>query len=196
MTTVGILLFDGVEELDFAGPWEVFATLAQNVADLRVVTIAERAGTIHCAKGLRVEPDCSFADAPALDLVVVPGGEGTRREVANPVLIEWLRKTAETCTWVTSVCTGALLLHQAGPARGRRVTTHWGYIESLRARGDVTVLERVRYVRDGNLVTSAGVSAGIDMALWLVGQLYGPDTARRIQRYLEYDPSPPYGAEL
>ena len=92
--------------------------------------------------------------------------------------------------------TGALLLHEAGPARGRRVTTHFAYVEPLRARGDITVLERVRYVRDGNLVTSAGVSAGIDMALWLAGQLYSPDVARRVQRYIEYDPAPPYSAEV
>ena len=196
VTTIGILLFDGVEELDFAGPWEVFASLAQTVDDLRVVTVAEEMRTIRCAKGLRVEPDFAFADAPVLDVVLVPGGQGTRREVANPVLIEWLRKTAERCAWVTSVCTGALLLHEAGPARGRRVTTHFDYVERLRARGDVTVLERVRYVRDGNLVTSAGVSAGIDMALWLTGQLYAPDVARRVQRYIEYDPAPPYTAEF
>ncbi len=196
MTTIGILLFDGVEELDFAGPWEVFASLARNVDDLRVVTVAEEMRTIRCAKGLRVEPDTAFADAPALDVVLVPGGQGTRHEVANPVLIEWLRKTAERCTWVTSVCTGALLLHEAGPARGRRVTTHFAYVEPLRARGDITVLERVRYVRDGTLVTSAGVSAGIDMALWLTGQLYSPDVARRVQRYIEYDPAPPYTAEV
>jgi len=196
VTTIGILLFDGVEELDFAGPWEVFAALAQTRDDLHVVTIAERAGTIRCAKGLRVEPDCSFADAPALDVVLVPGGQGTRREVRNRVLIDWLSKTAEGCRWVTSVCTGALLLHEAGPARGHRVTTHFGYVEPLRARGDVTVLEHVRYVRDGNLVTSAGVSAGIDMALWLTGQLYDPATARGIQRYIEYEPAPPYAAEL
>ena len=196
MTTIGILLFDGVEELDFAGPFEVFASLAENVDDLRVVTVAEEMRTIRCAKGLRVEPDTAFADAPALDVVLVPGGQGTRHEVANPVLIEWLRKTAERCTWVTSVCTGALLLHEAGPARGRRVTTHFAYVEPLRARGDITVLEGVRYVRDGNLVTSAGVSAGIDMALWLAGQLYSPDVARRVQRYIEYDPAPPYSAEV
>jgi transcriptional regulator GlxA family with amidase domain len=94
------------------------------------------------------------------------------------------------------VCTGALLLHEAGFAKGRRVTTYFGFVEALRARGDVTVLEGVRYVRDGNLVTSAGVSAGIDMALWLAGQLYSPDVARQVQRAIEYDPAPPYTAEI
>ena len=113
----------------------------------------------------------------------------------DAVLLAWLKQAAAPCTWVTSVCTGALLLHEAGPARGRRVTTHWGFVSALRERGDVTVLERVRYVRDGNLVTAAGVSAGIDMALWLVGQLRDPDFARRVQHYIEYEPAPPYAAE-
>src|SRR5262249_42094502 len=139
--------------------------------------------------------DHGFANAPPLDLLLVPGGQGTRREVANPELIEWLRKTGERCQWVTSVCTGALLLHEAGFARGRRVTTHWAFVETLRQRGDVTVLERTRYVRDGNLVTAAGVSAGIDMALWLIGQIHGVDAARKVQRGIEYDPAPPYAAD-
>ena len=193
--TTGILLFDDVEELDFAGPFEVLtAASALEKAD-RVVTIAEKSGLVRCAKGLRVLPDHAFADAPPLDVVLVPGGQGTRREVANPVLIDWLRKAGAGCRFVTSVCTGALLLHEAGFARGKRVTTHWGFVETLRGRGDVTVLERVRYVRDGNLVTAAGVSAGIDMALWLVGQLHTPELARTVQRYIEYDPAPPYAAE-
>lgn len=196
MITIGILLFDGVEELDFAGPWEVFSALASLDKDLRVVTIAEHEGVVQCSKGLRVLADHRLDDAPALDVVLVPGGQGTRREVENPVLIEWLRKVSPSCQWVTSVCTGALLLHEAGPARGKRVTTHFGFIPTLRERGDVTVLEGVRFVRDGNLVTSAGVSAGIDMALWLVGQLRTPEVARKIQRYIEYEPAPPYTAEL
>jgi transcriptional regulator GlxA family with amidase domain len=194
--TTGILLFDDVEELDFAGPWEVLTSTAQVTGQGRVVTIAERADAVRCAKGLRVLPDHAFADAPALDVVLVPGGQGTRREVANPALIEWLRKVGGTCSWVTSVCTGTLLLHEAGFARGRRVTTHWAFAETLRQRGDVTVLDHVRFVRDGNLVTAAGVSAGIDMALWLAGQLHTPDVARKVQRYIQYDPAPPYSAEL
>jgi transcriptional regulator GlxA family with amidase domain len=145
---------------------------------------------------MRVLPDHSFADAPALDVILVPGGQGTRTEVDNPALIEWLRAAGEHCQWVTSVCTGALLLREAGFARGKRVTTHWGYIESLRERGDITVLENMRYVRDGNVVTAAGVSAGIDMALWLVGQIHGSTHARAVQRAMEYDPAPPYAAEV
>ncbi len=194
-TTTGILLFDAAEELDFAGPWEVLTATAQVTGRGRVVTIAERPGPVRCAKGLRVLPDHGFADAPQLDVVLVPGGQGTRREVENPAVIEWLRKAGAGCSWVTSVCTGSLLLHEAGFARGRRVTTHWAFAETLRARGDVTVVDGVRFVRDGNLVTSAGVSAGIDMALWLAGQLHSPEVARKVQRYIQYDPAPPYSAE-
>jgi len=163
---------------------------------LLIFNKAERPEPVRCNKGMRVVPDCTFADAPPLDVVLVPGGMGTRIEVENPVLIEWLRAAGKRCTWVTSVCTGALLLHEAGFARGRRVTTHWAFVETLRARGDVTVLERIRYVRDGNVVTSAGVSAGIDMALWLVGQMHGEEFARGVQRYIEYDPAPPYSAAV
>ncbi len=193
--TTGILLFDDAEELDFAGPWEVLTSAAALEKADRVVTIAEKPGPVRCAKGLRVLPDHSFADAPRLDVVLVPGGQGTRREVSNPVVIDWLRKVGEGCRWVTSVCTGALLLHEAGFARGKRVVTHWGFIETLRQRGDVTVLENLRFVRDGNLVTAAGISAGIDMALWLVGQLHTPELARTVQRYIQYDPAPPYTSE-
>jgi transcriptional regulator GlxA family with amidase domain len=194
--TTGILIFDAAEELDFVGPWEVFTVAAGLNEGNRVVTIAEEARPVTCAKGLRVLPDHRFAAAPPLDVVLVPGGMGTRREVENPVLIDWLRAAGGRCTWVTSVCTGALLLHGAGLTKGKRVTTHWSFIESLRQRGDVTVLERRRYVRDGNLVTAAGVSAGIDMALWLVGQLHGVECARTVQRRIEYDPAPPYAAEV
>jgi len=193
---IGILLFEDVEELDFAGPWEVFTAAAAGRPGDRVVTIAQTTGPLRCAKGLRVLPDHGFDDAPGLDLLLVPGGQGTRREVDNPVLIEWIRAVAPGCSWVTSVCTGALLLHEAGVARGRRVTTHWGFVEALRERGEVTVVERVRYVRDGRLVTAAGVSAGIDMALWLVGQLHDPEYARSVQHYIEYDPAPPYAADV
>jgi transcriptional regulator GlxA family with amidase domain len=197
MTTIGLLIFDGAEELDFVGPWEVFTMAAKGRDDIRVVTIAERAGPVACAKGMRVLPDHTLADAPALDVVMVPGGIGTRREVDNPVVIDWLRRIAPGLRWVTSVCTGALLLCGAGLARGRRVTTHWAFIEDLRKRyPDVEVLGGVRYVRDDNVCTAAGVSAGIDLALWLTGQIWGIDTARNTQRAMEYDPAPPYAAEV
>lgn len=195
-TTYGLVIFDDAEELDFVGPWEVFTMGAQaNGAD-RVVTIAERPDAVRCHKGLRVLPDHTYADAPPLDVVLVPGGFGTRREMHNPVLLEWLRLIAPSCQWVTAVCSGALVLHAAGLLAGRRATTHWSVIQQLRDLGDVEVLEQRRYVRDGNVVTSAGVSAGIDMALWLAGQINGPDFARGVQRFMEYDPAPPYSADV
>ncbi|HVN84129.1 MAG TPA: DJ-1/PfpI family protein [Candidatus Binatia bacterium] len=194
--TIGIVLFDDAEELDWAGPWEVFTATASAFPGDRVVTIAQESRPIRCAKGLRVLPDHSFAGAPRLDVVLVPGGIGTLREVDNPVMLSWLREAAKPCQWVTSVCTGAHVLWAAGLARGKRVTTHWTFVETLREKTDATVLENTRYVRDGNVVTSAGVSAGIDMALWLVGQMYSVETARLIQKGIEYNPAPPYAAEV
>lgn len=191
--TTGILLFDKVEELDAIGPWEVFGVAADEKPGDRVVTISETGGLVTCSKGLKVQPDHGFADAPKLDVLLVPGGMGTRIEVNNRRLLDWIAETSRTCTWVTSVCTGSMLLVEAGPARGKRVTTHWRFIETLRERGGAAeVVDDMRFVRDGNVVSSAGISAGIDMALWLVGQLYDPAFARQVQRRMEYDPAPPY----
>jgi len=194
--TIGIVIFPQVEELDFVGPYEVFAGLFSGNGGGRALLIAERDEPVECAKGMRVLPHATFETAPHLDVLLVPGGQGTRSEVDNPTLIDFLKKAGDAATWVTSVCTGALLLHEAGFAKGKRVTTYHGFVEALRARGDIQVLEGPRYVRDGNLVTSAGVSAGIDMALWLVGQLYTPAVARQVQRGIQYDPAPPYQAEV
>jgi transcriptional regulator GlxA family with amidase domain len=194
---VGILVFDDAEELDFVGPWEVFAATRALASDVAVVTIAERLEPIRAAKGLRVVPDTTLESAGALDVLVVPGGRGARlRESENPRMLGYVRDVAARCQWVTSVCTGAMVLHAAGLLKGKRATTHWAYCDQLEARGDVTVLRNVRYVRDGNVVTSAGVSAGIDMSLWLVGQVLGRDTARNVQRTMEYNPAPPYAAEV
>lgn len=188
---VGIVIYPDAEELDWAGPYEVF-TMAAMGKDLSVVTIAEKEGPVRCAKGLRVLPDHTFATAPPLDLVLVPGGQGSRVEMDNPVMIDWLKKASEPCRWVTSVCTGSILLCRAGLANDCNVTTHWGYIEQLRELApNVTVQENVRYVRDGRIVTSAGVSAGIDMSLWLVGQILGAEHAKSTQRMMEYYPAPP-----
>ncbi len=200
MTTFGILIFEGVEELDFVGPWEVFTAssmLAEGAGRTpdRVVTIAQGGGQVRCSKGLRVSADHSFDDHPDLDVVLVPGGMGTRTEVDNAVLIDWLATVSSSCSWVTSVCTGALLLHEAGPGRGRSLATHWGFEDSLEARGDCTVVRDKRWVVDGNVVSSQGVSAGIDMALWLIGQIHGTDHGARTQHWIQYDPAPPYDPE-
>jgi len=196
MTTYGLLIFDGAEELDFVGPWEVFtaSAMVRDNGD-RAVLIAERPGSVRCSKGMRVLADHTLGDHPPLDVLLVPGGMGTRREVSNRPVIDWIAKTSATAAWTTSVCTGALLLHEAGPARGRRVATHHGFEDALEARGDITVVRNARYVVDGSLVTSQGVSAGIDMALWLVGRLHGREHARVVRRYIQYEPAPPYLAD-
>ncbi len=192
---VGVVLFDDAEELDWAGPWEVLTGL-RVVGEANVFTVAERPGEVTCAKGLRVLPDKTFDEVDRLDVLLIPGGQGSRVELKNPAMLDWVRRVSAGCQWVTSVCTGAAILAAAGLLAGRRATTHWGYIETLRKdHPDVEVLERVRYVRDGHVVTAAGVSAGIDMALWLVGQIHSPDVARKVQHYIEYDPAPPYAAE-
>ncbi len=190
------MLYGDAEELDWAGPYEVFGMAALG-QDMDVFTVAESLEPVRCANGLRVLPDHSFDSAPSLDVLLVPGGQGSRSEMKNPALLEWLAKVSTDCSWVTSVCTGAAILCAAGLAKNRRVTTHWGYIAQLREDAhDWEVVEDIRYVRDGNLVTAAGVSAGIDMSLWLVGQLFDPQHARNTQRMMEYDPMPPYGADV
>lgn len=197
MTTYGLLIFDDAEELDFAGPWEVFTVSAmlRGNADT-VVTIAQRSRPVRCAKGLRVLPDHTLDDHPALDVLLIPGGRGAReRETRNPVVTGWIADTAARVSWLSTVCTGSILLHAAGPARGRRVATHRGHEQTLEALGDVTVVRDARYVVDGNLVSSQGVSAGIDSALWLVGRLHGRDHARAVRHQIQYEPAPPYLAD-
>ncbi|MDX3642749.1 DJ-1/PfpI family protein [Streptomyces sp. MB09-02B] len=197
MTTYGLLIFNDAEELDFVGPWEVFtsSSMLRDGVDTAIL-IAEKSGPVRCSKGMRVLPDHTFGDHPRLDVLLVPGGPGAREtEPHNPVVTGWIAKTAAQVSWVSSVCTGAALMHAAGPARGRRVATHWSYEDALEAHGDVTVVRDARYVVDGNLITSQGVSAGIDSALWLVGRLHGREHARAVRRYIQYEPAPPYPAD-
>jgi len=191
---IGILIFDDAEELDFVGPWEVFKMAREaRPEEIELVLVAESDRPVRCRGGMRVLADVTTSECNALDVLLVPGGQGTRNEVKNEALLAWIAQIAQKAKWVTSVCTGAMLLTAAGPAKGKRVTTHWGFVKNLRERGEAAeVLDNFRYVRDGNVVTAAGVSAGIDMALWLVGAWYGPEFARGVQRYMEYDPAPPY----
>lgn len=192
----GILAFNDLEELDAIGPWEVLSWASkQDASDMTVSTIGASGKQITCAKGLKITTDYTIDDHPKMDVILVPGGMGTRPifKDGGPE-IDWIKRVAPDCTWVTSVCKGALLLHKAGLLGGKRATTHWRSIDLLREAGNVKVLDDVRFVRDGNIVTSAGVSAGIDMALWLVGEIYGPDFARFVQKGIEYFPAPPYTA--
>lgn len=201
MTSYGILVYEGMEALDVVGPWQVFASsaaarAAESAGTDTVVTIAEHPGHIHCGKApLQVLPNHTFDNHPPLDVLLVPGGVGSAREEGNPVVLEWIQKVADQVDWVTSVCTGAGILQAAGPARGRRVATDWEFEDELAARGDITVVRDARYVVDGNLVTSQGVSAGIDMALWLIGRLHGRAHSRFVRRKIQYEPAPPYMAD-
>ena len=189
--TIGIVLFEDAEELDWAGPWEVLTT-ARKDGD-RVVTVAEAPGPIRCAKGLRVLADHTFDDCPPLEVILVPGGKGSRVQMKNDAMTSFVAKQAARAEWTTSVCTGSFVLFAAGLLDGKRVTTHWATFDELRSHAPDLEFDRdARWVVAGNVVTAAGVSAGIDMALWLVGQLYDIEHARTVQRSIQYEPAPPY----
>jgi transcriptional regulator GlxA family with amidase domain len=190
----GILVFPDVEVLDFCGPFEVFSVTRLDPAKRReepspfdVFLVAETADPVITTGGMKVMPAHGFATCPRLDLLVVPGGWGTRREVDNRGLINWIAKQAAGAKLVASVCTGSFLLAQAGLLRGQAATTHWGSIERMRsAYPDVTVEEGLRWVEEGNVITSAGIAAGIDMALRVVARVCGEAAARTTARHMEY----------
>lgn len=201
---IAILLFDGAEELDFVGPFEVF-TMADAVARHRgdaagneVMLVSPDGGDVACAKGMRVGAEHAMAEAPPFDLLCIPGGRGTRQVIEQQPILEWVAERAAGCRWVTSVCTGSFVLAAAGLTKGRAITTHWAAMEEFAELGlEAGELRRdVRYVRDGPLVTAAGISAGIDMALWLTGEIHGVALARATQRAMEYHPTPPYAADV
>jgi transcriptional regulator GlxA family with amidase domain len=188
---VGILIFEGVELLDFCGPYEAFTAVARN-ADTKLFntfTVAEQDGPVASAAGTRFLPDHTFENAPAIDILVVPGGMGTRREIDNPVVIDWIRSVAGEAELTTSVCTGSFLIAKAGSlGDGSKATTHWGSVEHMREMfPGVEVLENVRFVDDGAVISSAGVSAGIDMSLHVIERLAGVEAAESSARLMEYD---------
>jgi transcriptional regulator GlxA family with amidase domain len=195
MTThIGIFLFDGAEELDFAGPWEVLAAWARQWPDddAAVFTVARDQAPITAAKGMRVLPDHSWESAPPIDVLVYPGGRGTRAHIGDPERIGWVRDLAESGTLMTSVCTGSLVFADAGLLDGGPATTHWSALTLLASLGSgIDVQPEARFVDRGDVITAAGVSAGIDMALHLVARLASPDRAREVRRYIQYDPEPP-----
>jgi transcriptional regulator GlxA family with amidase domain len=193
-TRIGLSLFDGAEELDWAGPWEVLAAWSKNhpADDVEVFTVAQRDGVVTCAKGLRVVPDHTWDSAPPIDVLVYPGGRGTRPQIGDEVIGGWLRRTAADARLMTSVCTGSLVYADAGLLDGRPATTHWGSLDRLGELGArVEVRPDDRFVDDGDVITAAGVSAGIDMALHLISRLVSIDRAREVRRYIQYDPEPP-----
>ncbi len=194
--SVGIFLFDDVEVLDFAGPFEVFSRtrltpgLASRRSDddapFRVFTVAERVAPITATGGLVVTPTYDFSTAPTIDLLVVPGGWGTRPLLHHGPVLDWIRATATRARLVTSVCSGALLLAEAGLLAGKRATTHWGALDALaEIDASIAVMRDARVVHDG-VITSAGISAGIDMALEVVEALHGASVADDTARYMEY----------
>ena len=191
--SVGIVIFSDVEELDFVGPWEVFTMARSAGAPLDVFTVGWPVAEVTCAKGLKVIADHPFSSAPHADIVMIPGGKGTRALAQDDAFNTTIRSYLAAATWQTSVCTGSALLARAGFLEGRRATTNSSALDFLRAHAPHTYILDERYVHDGSVVTSAGVSAGIDMSLWLVGHLFGEDTARTTQSYMEYFPEPPYG---
>jgi transcriptional regulator GlxA family with amidase domain len=194
--TIAILLFDGVEELDAVGPYEVLASWTRIRPDdgWRVVTAGVAgAGPVRGAKGLAMAPDVALDSVGPVDLLVYPGGQGTRVLMEDGPHLAWLREQAAGAgRLTTSVCTGALVLASAGLLHGRPATTHWGSLDTLAAI-DPTIDVRPddRWVDDGDVVTASGVSAGIDMALHLVARLAGDERAREVRRYIQYDPKPP-----
>ena len=194
---VGIFVFDGVEVLDFAGPFEVFSRTrltpgiesrrSDDTAPFEVFTVAAAPGMVTATGGLRIEPRHTFATAPAIDLLVVPGGFGTRALVNDEGTLAWIRRVAERTERLTSVCTGALLLAAAGLLRDRPATTHWGALDLLgQIDPSIRVERATRVVHDGAVTTSAGVSAGIDMAIDVVRRMFGDDVAADVTRYMEY----------
>jgi transcriptional regulator GlxA family with amidase domain len=191
---VGIYVFPDVEVLDFCGPFEVFSVTRLDDArrreepspfDVRVV--AETRDVVTATGGLRVLPDCTREECPPLDVLVVPGGWGTRRLLDDRRTIDWIAARGAAVPTLTSVCTGALLLGEAGLLDGRRATTHWRALDLMRERFPrVTVEDGLHVVEDGHVVTSAGISAGIDMALRVVSRFYGERIGRETARHMEY----------
>jgi len=191
---VGILIFPTVEVLDFCGPYEVFSVTRLNEdrrreesSPFEVLLVAESVEPVVATGGLRVIPDATLETCPPLDILVVPGGWGTRKEIGNQRVLTWIAERAKEVETLTSVCTGAMLLGQAGSLDGRRATTHWRSLDWMRQSFPaVTVEDKLHVVEDGQVLTSAGISAGIDMALLVVARYFGEAAGRATARHMEY----------
>jgi transcriptional regulator GlxA family with amidase domain len=191
---VGILIFPAVEVLDFCGPYEVFSVTRlhedrrrEESSPFEVLLVAQSGEPVVATGGLRVIPDVTLETCPPLDILVVPGGWGTRTEISNQRLLTWISERAKQVETLTSVCTGAMLLGQAGLLDGRRATTHWGSLDRMRQSFPaVTVEDKLHVVEDGHVLTSAGISAGIDMALRVVARYFGDAVGRATARHMEY----------
>lgn len=198
MRTVAILLFNEIEVLDFAGPFEVFGVAGRNdnPKPFRVFTVAER-GPVYARNGLCLTPTYLLNDHPKADIIIVPGGGGqhadgtlygSRREMNNPAVLSWVRRTGEAAELILSVCTGSFILGKAGLLDGLAATTHFLAVEGMKqAAPNTDIRPEERYIDNGKIVTSAGISAGIDMSLYVVGRLLGKDVADETARYMQYD---------
>jgi transcriptional regulator GlxA family with amidase domain len=191
---IAVAVFEAAEELDWAGPWEVLSAWSSGWPDdgVEVFTVADSTDPVQCAKGLRVLTDHSWESAPPIDVLVFPGGRGTRVQLGDESVRARMRELAGRGTLMTSVCTGSLVYADAGLLDGKPATTHWGSLDALGKLGEgVEVRPDDRFVDAGQVITAAGVSAGIDMALHLVARLHSPERAREVRRYIQYDPEPP-----
>ncbi|EPE98999.1 DJ-1/PfpI family protein [Rhizobium grahamii] len=197
---LGFVIFPGITQLDFTGPFEVLSRLGtppslsvpSKFPDVKTHVVAKTLQPVSSDRGLAFLPTDTFETCPALDLLCVPGGSGLMEALADSELVDFVGRQGRQATYVTSVCIGAFLLGAAGLLKGRRATTHWAYVDLLPLVG--AIHEEGRIVRDGNVVTSGGVTAGIDFAFSVVAEVAGPEVAQAIQLGIEYDPSPPFDA--
>ncbi|GAB6460545.1 DJ-1/PfpI family protein [Bacillus cereus] len=188
--SIGIFLFDDVEVLDFAGPFEVFSvTEVDEEKPFTVYTVSQNGEMITARNGLKVQPDYSIEDLPPVDILIIPGGKGAREnEVKNDIIINWVRQQMKEVKLMTSVCTGALLLAKAGLLDGLKATTHWASIQTFKKDfPNVEVMENVKFVDEGHIITSAGISAGINMSFHIVKNLLGVEVAEDTAKSMEYD---------
>ena len=185
----GFLIFPGLEELDLIGPWEMISLWSKHLQGPETcLTVAQSRAPVLCAKGMSINPTIAFSECPQLDYLLVPGGQGTREQVNNEVLIRFVAEQAKGCQAVLSVCTGSFILHRAGLLTGRRATTHWSSLTRLAELGGVQVVQE-RVMHDGAIWTAAGVSAGIDLALAFIESVAGETVAGKVQFGAEYYPS-------
>jgi cyclohexyl-isocyanide hydratase len=183
---IGMLVFPGLTQLDMTGPYEVLARLPNTMVDL----VAHTLEAVRTDRGMMILPTVTFAQCPQLDVVMVPGGPGQQNLMEDELVLKFLRDQAKAAKYVTSVCTGSLVLGAAGLLKGKRATCHWAAIDHLKSLGAIPVSERV--VVDGNIFTGAGVASGLDFGLALAAELEGEEVAREIQLQIEYDPAPPF----
>ncbi|WP_157349671.1 DJ-1/PfpI family protein [Bacillus sp. EE-W1] len=188
--SVGIFLFNEVEVLDFAGPFEVFSVTEEDEEKpFTVYTVSQNGEMITARNGLKVKPDYSIEDLPPVDILIIPGGKGVREnEVQNDIIINWVRQQMKEVKLMTSVCTGALLLAKAGLLEGLKATTHWASIQTFKKDfPNVEVMENVKFVDEGHIITSAGISAGFNMSFHIVKNLLGVEIAEETAKSMEYD---------